>query len=99
MSDWERMNEKCCINDENNTLPFAISRLNTDLNETCSKVEVDGMNLDDAPDFAKHTCENKIIVSKMPLSLFQQRLVNHFDIRFKQKSIVWPRHVKLPTVT
>ena len=98
VSDWETMNMKCCINNVNKTLPFAISRLNRDLNETCSKVEVDDMKLDDAPDFRKYTSGNKRIVSKMPLSLFQQCLVNHFDIRFKQKSITWPRHIKLPQV-
>ena len=80
VSDWETMNMKCCINNVNKTLPFAISRLNRDLNETCSKVEVDDMKLDDAPDFRKYTSGNKRIVSKMPLSLFQQCLVNHFDI-------------------
>ena len=69
MSDWETMDKKCCIGDSNKTLPFAISRLNRDLNESCSKVEVDDTNLDDALDLKKHTCENKRIVSKMPLSL------------------------------
>ena len=98
VSDWETMNMKCGFNNANKTLPFAIARLNRDLNETCSKVKVDDMELDGAPDFKKYTCGNKRIVSKMPLSLFQQCLVNHFDIRFKQKSITWPRHIKLPQV-
>ena len=98
VSDWETMDKKCRINNANKTLPFAISRLNRDLNEICSKVEVDDTNLDNAPDFKKYTSENKRIVSQMPLSLFQQCLVNHFDIRFKQKSITWPRHIKSPKV-
>ena len=92
------MNMKCSLNNGHKTLPFAISRLNRDLNETCSKVEGDDMKLDDAPDFRKYTSGNKRIVSKIPLSLFQQCLVNHFDIRFKQNSITWPRHIKSPQV-
>ena len=59
VSDWETMDNKCCIDHANKTLPFAISRLNRDLNETCSKVEVNEMNLDDAPDFTKHRHKNK----------------------------------------
>ena len=59
VSYWETMDNKCCINNENKTLPSAISRLNRDLNETCSKVEVNEMNLDDAPDFTKHRHKNK----------------------------------------
>ena len=92
------MDKKCCINNSNKTLPFAISILNRDLNETCSKVEVDDIVLDDATDFTKCTHDNKIIVSKIPLSLFQQCLVNHFDVRFKQKSITCLLHFKLPKV-
>ena len=98
VSFWEIMDKKCSINNENKTLPFAISRLNRDLNETYSKVEVDQINLDDAPDFTKCTHENKRIVLKIPLSLFQQCLVNHFDVRFKQKSITCLLHFKLPKV-
>ena len=51
MSDWELMDKNCSINNENETLPFANSRLNRELNETCSNVEVDDIILDDATKF------------------------------------------------
>ena len=98
VSDWELMDNNCSINNENETLQFAISRLNRELNETCSKVEVDDIILNDATDFTKHIHDDKRIVSKITLSLFQQCLVNHFNIRFKQKTITCPRHIKLPQV-
>ena len=47
------MDKKCCINNASEILPFVISRLNRDLNETSSKLEVDDANMDDAPDLKK----------------------------------------------
>ena len=35
--------------------------------------------------FVKYEVDGKRIVRKMPLHLFQERLVEHFDIRFKKK--------------
>ena len=36
-SDWELLDVNCSINNEKDKLPFAISRLNRDLNETGRK--------------------------------------------------------------
>lgn len=38
----------------------------------------------------RYTVDGKPIVSKIPLALFRQRLIHHFDIWFKQINIVWP---------
>ena len=70
VSDWETMNMKCGFNNANKTLPFAISRLNSDLNETCSKVEVVCMKLDDATNFSKYTYGNKRILRVTFLAIF-----------------------------
>ena len=37
---------------------------------------------------------DKKIVSKTPLSLFKQCLVNNFNIRFKMNNVVWPKRNK-----
>ena len=94
VSDWEQMNLQSTLQNLDKSLPFAISRLNRDFNETNSKVEVDDTQPNTDTDFEKYIVGNKRIVSKMPLPLFQQCLVNNFDIRFKKKSVVWPKHIK-----
>jgi len=43
----------------------------------------------------KYCSDGTRIVSKMPLSIFKQCLVNHFHIRLKN-DIVWPQHVVRP---
>ena len=40
--------------------------------------------------FDKYTVENKRQVAKLPLKIFQERLIHHFDIRFKKNNIQWP---------
>ena len=47
--------------------------------------------------FDKYVVDGKRIVRKMPLHRFQDRLVHHFDIRFKMKKIVWPVRIKQPS--
>ena len=76
----------------NNSLPqnsnesFATTRLNRSMNNiTYSNVKSTCPTL-----FDDFTINGKRIVSKMPLSLFRQCLINHFDIRFKMNSIYWP---------
>ena len=63
------------------------------LNETVEiadeTVDMDGKNK-----FDKYTINGKRIVTKMSLSLFQQFLVNRFDIKSKQSDVAWPRHIK-----
>ena len=48
--------------------------------------------------YEKYEVDRKRIVSKMPLNLFQNRLVHHFNIRFEKQSIKWPVRLKTPTV-
>ena len=31
------------------------------------------------------------VVRKLPLDVFQERLVHHFDIRFKENELAWPK--------
>ena len=97
-SDWEMMNSSA---NDNFIQPFAITRLNR--NFTAESIDggliIDGH--DDAATHmsrrcAKYTTDGKIIVSKMPLKLFRECLIEHFDIRFKSNSIVWPRRFNKP---
>ena len=70
-------------------VPFAIQRLNR------NEIGQDNITIDsyDQHSFEQYTVNNKRIVSKMPLKLFQERLIHHFDIRFKKNDIVWPQRL------
>ena len=48
--------------------------------------------------YKKYSDNGKRVVHNMPLLVFQERLVVHFDTRFKQKSIVRPTRIKTPSV-
>ena len=39
--------------------------------------------------------DRKRIVRKTPLEVFIDRLVENFDIRFKQNDIEWPKRIKI----
>ena len=41
--------------------------------------------------FNKHTINGKRVVRKLPLKVFQERLIHHFDTRFKMNSLSWPK--------
>ena len=45
---------------------------------------------------AKHlfTIDNKRLARKMPQALFIECLIEHFNIMYEQKKIVWPRRKK-----
>ena len=100
------MNNKC--NDRNvqiNT-PFSISKLNrcfseseksaTDKLPKCTDTSQAEVNDTYHIPWYKCTVNGKRVVSKMPLDVFQQYLVEHFDIRFKQNDIVWPCRINKP---
>ena len=72
---------------ENNT-SFATSRLNRSMREY--EVSHDGYDLSSV-NWDDYTVNGRRIVHKIPFDLFRKLLINHFDIRFKQKSIVWPK--------
>ena len=44
--------------------------------------------------FDKYTKNGKRVVRDLPLNVFQERLVHHFDIRFKKNDIAWPKRRK-----
>ena len=43
------------------------------------------------------TCNNKIVVRKMPQSLFIECLVEHFNICYERGKNVWPRRKRIDT--
>ena len=68
---------------------FAMNRLNREMtgNISTSNTRVNPQS------FHKYTVDGKRVVSKMPLNLFRDCLVRHFDIRFKNNSVHWPKHM------
>ena len=44
--------------------------------------------------FDKYTVNGKRKVSAMPLKVFQERLIHHFDIKFKNNDVQWPKRTK-----
>ena len=90
---WET-GAKSYYEEEGNTevrVPFAVNRLNRHENED-DIVETTPTTIGQ---FDKYTVDGKRIVSKMPLKLFQERLVHHFDIRFKKNDIQWPKRLAM----
>ena len=41
--------------------------------------------------FDKYTRNGKRVVRKLPLNVFQERLIHHFDIRFLKNDLAWPK--------
>ena len=95
-SDWETMyhNSRGKNINHNITTPFAITRLNREF-ETEATTSEDNCGMDSHSDFLnkceKYAVNGKRVVSKMPLLLFRQCLVNHFQIRFERRDITWPK--------
>ena len=76
--------------DDEDNIEFALRRLNR-LKSTqvpCNYTQYDKKY------FNKYTVEGKRIVSKIPLKVFHERLIHHFDIRFKKNDIEWPQRSK-----
>ena len=46
--------------------------------------------------YNKYEVNGKRVVSKMLLSLFQNRLIEHFDICFKRNDLQWPKRINPP---
>ena len=95
-STWERISDK----NASECTPYAITKLNRDISlESFIHQDSKELNMKDTNDiyFDKYVKDGHRVVSKMPLSLFTQCLVNHFDIRFQRNEIVWPQRIKLHT--
>ena len=73
-----------------NSQPFSITRLNRNLTSYNSDHHSDIHS----SVFEPYTFDGHRVVSKMPLSLFRQCLINHFDLRFQMNSVKWPTRLK-----
>ena len=93
-SQWEIVNDNCKRPTSKLDVPFAILKLNRYFSNEVIAALADVIHDYDSDQFKIYTRNGKIVVSKMPLSLFQQCLVNRFDIRYKQNDIIWPRRLK-----
>ena len=94
--DWERSYNPSFDINSNLSIPFAIERLNRQVNEEYNTNDNESY-VEDITHISslcdKYTVDGSRIVSKMPLSLFRKCLVNHFDIRYKRNDIVWPKRM------
>ena len=91
-SDWERMNRE-------ETVPFAVRRLNSVSSNHGNTENDENVTVDPGNNpFKDCTVGGKRVVSKMTLELFQNRLIEHFDIQFKNNAINWPSRIQTPSV-
>ena len=92
--DWDVFNKPNDDSDNPSNIststPFSLNRLNRDLSSFAS----DNLNSMDDSIFNEFIVNGNRVVNKMPLDLFRQCLINHFDIRFKLNSVKWPKHIK-----
>ena len=80
-------------------MPFAVRRLSsmsTNRIITESEQNID-VALGNYP-FKDCTIDGKPVASKMPLGLFQNRLIKYFEMQFKKNAIVWSSRIKIPSV-
>ena len=91
---WDEQGNSTNVNDKSqqssNKQPFSVSRLNRSLENYSADPSsiIDKSMLDP---YVENGCR---MVHKMPMDLFRQCLINHFDIRFKMNSVKWPKHFK-----
>ena len=80
----------------NHTSSFAINRLRRDLS-TSNNTSSDETNRKVLrAKCKKYTINGVREISKMPLHIFRQCLVNHFHIRFMKGNIKWPKRLTRP---
>ena len=79
-------------NCDNHDIPFAMMRLNQPTTHPDSSNSTTGAagNKSIAQQCRAYTRNGYRVVNKMPMELFKQCLVNHFDIRFQRNDIKWP---------
>ena len=90
-SNWNKINSNC---EKQNKGKFVINRLNNPNIGWKEKdtVQANNWNIDE------YEFNDRRIVRNMPIDIFQQKLIEHFDIRFKRKSIKWPSQCKSPSI-
>ena len=87
---WETICTSDCGLNGIEPFTFAVSRLNSDYHRQEHQGR-DNAHHTNIHQFDKYVVDGSRIVSKTPLKIFQDRLVHHFDIRFYQNSIAWPK--------
>ena len=99
-SNWEDSYYHLLLSEshDNMTTPFAIERLHShplnDDNDACDDIRPN--EITNMSEYCKKFMVNgKRMVSKMPLSVFRQCLINHFHIRFIRNDIIWPKRIKI----
>ena len=102
-SDWEMMNTRASgvTGQFNLVVPFAISRLHRKFTDGSLEEEKTTEFDDNVGNLSKRCAKfkrnGKRMVSLMPLKLFRECLVQHFDIRFKHNDIIWPARFNRPS--
>ena len=86
-SNWETSNTNY---EKRNQGKLAINRLN---NPSVGCREKDTVQANDC-NLDEYEVNNIRIVRNMPIEIFQAKLIEHFDIRFKRNSIKWPSRCK-----
>ena len=92
-SDWEVITKNF---ESRMDTPFAITKLNRSLLGDDGSEVHKSLGSERTPSYDKYTINGKRIVANMPLNIFRDCLINHFDIRFQMKTIEWPLHLKNP---
>jgi hypothetical protein len=88
---WESGLSMNSTNKEGNgSIPFALNRLSRNKEND----QTDNHATYDNDFFKKYSLEGKRVVSKIPLEIFQERLIHHFDMRFRKNDIKWPQRKK-----
>ena len=95
---WEKEYQNSKDEGEIIGTPFAIQRLNRLKAKESERAfsSQQAKTKSKANQCKKCTVDGKRIVSSMSLSFFQQCLIEHFDICFKNNNIKWPKHMKKP---
>ena len=78
-------------NVSNMQTPFSVNRLNRNFPDN---LQHDPNSIIHSSLFDEYTIDGKRIIQKMPLKIFRQCLIHHFDICFQMKSIKWPSKKK-----
>ena len=91
MSHWEIQNQHFMLP---KNLSFAEIRLNRDLSSQPNYIDESELNANDYHFIELATENNVRYLNRLPLNTFRKLLANHFDIRFKERSLKWPRRVR-----
>ena len=77
-----------------NGMSFAEQRLNRDLLGEPDMLDESEINSDDLNFIQLATVNGKRYINKLPLRVFRKLLADHFNIRFRQKTLKWLRRIR-----